>query len=463
MCPQTLWAVAVGASLLTCLGTLSYAGELQRLRVSENGRFLVTQDGQPFFWLGDTAWSLFHRPSREEVDVYLETRAEQKFTVIQAVVLGEICGASALNVEGHHPLQNNDPAQPNEDFFTHVDYVVDKAESLGLYIGMLPTWGDHVSPLEGAEARRIFTPQNAAAYGEFLGRRYCSKPIIWILGGDHNPTATDVVTWRAMAEGLERGDDGAHLMTYHPRGGASSSQFLHAEPWLDFHMIQSGHSRRDAANYSMIAADYAKKPVRPCLDGEPCYEEHPVNWVPANGYFDDYDVRKSAYRALFAGAFGHTYGANPVWQFYEPDRKPITGARTPWREALHLPGADQMQHARALLESRPFLSRVADQSLLVSTPGTDADHMQATRDSDGSYAFIYLPSGKPVTVDLDKLAGERVRVWWYDPRTGTAEVAGELDRHGRREFTPSGGEDGQDWVLVLDDAERNFPPPGTRG
>jgi len=435
---------------------------LPRLRVSENKRFLVKEDGTPFFWLGDTAWSLFQRPTREEVDLYLETRAAQGFTVVQAVVLGNICGTSAQNPQGAYPLKNNDPAQPNEAFFTNVDYVVNKAEALGLYIGMLPTWGDHVCPLKGAEARRIFTPQNAAIYGEFLGRRYRNKPIIWVLGGDHNPTAAEVITWRAMAKGLSRGDGGAHLMTYHPRGWSSSSAFVHAEPWLDFHMIQSGHARRDAENYSMIAADYAKEPVRPCLDGEPCYEDHPVNWVPENGYFDDYDVRKAAYRALFAGAFGHTYGANPVWQFYEPDRRPITGARTFWREGLQLPGANQMKHARALLESRPFLRRVPDQSLLVSPLSTGADHPQATRDADGGYAFVYLPSGKPVTVDLEKLAGQRVRAWWYNPRTGAAEAAGESDRHGAREFAPPDSSHGPDWVLVLDDAGKEFPPPGSR-
>ena len=345
------------------------------------------------------------------------------------------------------------------EYFAHVDYVVNKAESLRLYVGMLPTWGDHVSPLKGDEARRIFTPQNAAGYGEFLGRRYRDKPIIWILGGDHNPTPEDILTWRAMADGLNRGDGGAHLMTYHPRGGASSSQFLNAESWLDFDMIQSGHARRDAANYSMIAADYAKEPVRPCLDGEPNYEDHPVNWKLDNGYFDDYDVRKAAYRALFAGAFGHTYGANPVWQFYESGRKPITGARTPWRGALHLAGADQMQYARALLESRPFFSRVPDQSLLVSAPGTGADHVQATRDADGSYAFVYLPTGQTVEVDLRKLSGPRLRAAWFDPRTGTAQISGEYANDRPREFTPPSDGPGQDWVLVLDDVNHDRPLP----
>ena len=439
-------------------------GPAPTLKLSNNGRFIVTREGKPFFWLGDTAWELFRRPSHQDVDLYLETRAEQQFTVIQAVVIGEICGASGRSVYGELPLRNNDPTQPNEAYFANVDTIVDKAESLGLHIGMLPTWGDHVSPLQGQETRRFFTPQSAAVYGEWLGRRYRTKPIIWILGGDHNPTSKEVVTWRAMAEGLARGDGGTHLMTYHPRGGAASSTFLQAEPWLDLNMVQSGHSRRDAANYAMIAADYAKEPARPCLDGEPCYEDHPLNWKPENGYFDDHDVRKAAYRALFAGAFGHTYGSNPVWQFYEPPRKPITGARTPWREGLQSAGANQMRHTRALLESRPFLSRIPDQSLLVSPVGTGANRVQATRDADGSYVFVYLPKGEPVRIDLGKLSGQRVRVTWFDPRTGAAHVTGEFATEGPpRDFTPPAKGPGNDWVLVLDDPSRDYPLPGTTG
>ena len=80
------------------------------LKVSENKRFLVTADGQPFFWLGDTAWELFHRPTREDALRYLRKRAEQRFTVVQAVALAEFDGLNEPNAYGHRPLLNNDPA-----------------------------------------------------------------------------------------------------------------------------------------------------------------------------------------------------------------------------------------------------------------------------------------------------------------------------------------------------------------
>ena len=63
----------VAAALLaaSCLGVAPATGAQQaarrplpKLRVSESGRFLVTEDGRPFFYLGDTAWELFHRLTR---------------------------------------------------------------------------------------------------------------------------------------------------------------------------------------------------------------------------------------------------------------------------------------------------------------------------------------------------------------------------------------------------------------
>jgi len=118
---------------------------LPQLKVSENRRFLVTEAGQPFFYLGDTAWELFHRLNREEAERYLRNRAAKGFNVVQAVALAEFEGLTAQNAYGHLPLKDNDPLQPNEAYFKHVDWIVAKANSVGIYVGLLPTWGGHAT------------------------------------------------------------------------------------------------------------------------------------------------------------------------------------------------------------------------------------------------------------------------------------------------------------------------------
>ncbi|RYE38320.1 MAG: DUF4038 domain-containing protein, partial [Sphingobacteriales bacterium] len=178
-----------------------------QLKVSADQRFLETKKGMPFFWLGDTAWELFHRLSREEADLYLSDRAKKGFTVIQAVVLAELSGLDTPNYYGNRPVFDNDPLKPNEAYFKHVDYIVNKASKLGLIIAMVPSWGDKWNKAWGV-GPEIFTPTNAGPFGEYLGRRYKNKPLIWVMGGDRNiENAEDSEIIRAMAVGIKKGDD----------------------------------------------------------------------------------------------------------------------------------------------------------------------------------------------------------------------------------------------------------------
>lgn len=431
------------------------------LKVSDNGRWLVHADGTPFFYLADTAWELFHRLNREEAAVYLEKRAAQGFTVIQAVVLAELDGLKTPNPYGQIPLEGNDPTKPVEAYFQHVDFIVDRAAALGLTIGMLPTWGDKWNKKWGV-GPEVFTPENAEVYGEFLGRRYKDRPIIWILGGDRSPeNERHLAITRAMAQGLKKGDGGRHLITYHPQGGNNSSRWFHHDRWLSFNMFQSGHGRRDIANDEMTAANYGLTPAKPTVDGEPRYEDHPINWKPANGWFDDADVRQAAYWSLLAGACGHTYGNHNLWQMWQPDRKPISSARTPWQKAIEHPGAWQMGHVRRLFESRPYPKLVPDQSVFVGDAGRGAEHPRAARADDGRFLFAYLPSGSSVTLRMNVMGGPNVQAWWFDPRLGRATPAGEHHNSGTVRFDPPGEPGrGNDWVLVLDDAGQRFPRPG---
>jgi hypothetical protein len=464
------------APVIAILLTAACAGgETPRLKVSENKRFLVKDDGSPFFYLGDTAWSLFHRLTREEADRYLADRARKGYTVIQAVAIGELDGHVVPNAYGHLPLVDLDPARPAvkdgpaNDYWDHVDTIVDKANSLGLVIGFLPTWGRYWHDKE-RNGKPLFDAANAETYGRWLGARYREKGILWILGGDRgfdNDQQKAVI--RAMARGLRQGDGGSHLITLHPPGAAGSSQWFHNEPWLDFNMRQNGHAAEYTGRYDQTKADYLRTPIKPVIDGEPIYEDHPVSFrANEQGHSIAADVRRPLYWDLFNGACGHTYGHHSVWQMWAPGRGPINNPLMPWTEAIDQPGAGQMQFARWLLESRPFLTRVPDDSVIVtdrvptSVPGAGRYRFAATRDEQGTYAMVYAPIGRPFSVRLDAIKGPRVKAWWYNPRNGEATAIGEFASTGTRRFlSPDPGES-LDWVLVLDDAAKNYPPPGTR-
>lgn len=421
------------------------------IRVASTRRHLERSDGTPFFWLADTAWELFHLLDREEAEFYLRTRATQGFTVVQAVALAEFEGLTRPNPYGHLPLEGNDPTKPVEAYFQHVDWIVARANALGITVAFVPTWGDKWNKAWGI-GPEIFTPQNAEAFGEWLGRRYREADLVWILGGDREvKTDAHRAILRGMATGLKRGDGGSHLMTLHPNGHHASSQYVHQEDWLDFNMIQSGHHEKDVANWAMLAHDASLQPAKPYMEAEPCYENHPVRNRREQGWFDEWDVRKLCWWGLLAGGFGHTYGCHDIWGFHDPvKQRRHADPRSPWQLAVHFPGANQMRHARTLLSSRPPVKRIPDQALIAGDPGHGPDHLQACRADDGSYAFLYSASGRPIPVAIERLAGTTVRAQWFDPRSGFTTPIGELARRGFPIFTPPSSGPGCDWVLVLD-------------
>jgi hypothetical protein len=178
---------------------------------------------------------------------------------------------------------------------------------------------------------------------------------------------------------------------------------------------------------------------------------------------------------MFAGAAGYTYGSNGAYSYLSDSRPRGAGGWGPgitFREALDRPAGKQMQYLRNLIESRPMLDRVPDQWLIVEDPMSTTERIQACRASDRSYAYVYTAMGKPVRIRLrdtvvQTVAGKVTRAYWYDPRRGTAvhiedftkPAAGDNERSQALTTPPSSGP-GNDWVLVVEDASRNFPAPG---
>jgi len=427
--------------------------------ISSNKRFLL-KDGKPFFWLGDTGWELFHRLNREEADKYLKRRSEQGFTVVQAVVLAEFDGLHAPNANGDIPLINDDPAKPNEKYFEHVDFIIDKAASYNMNIGLLPAWGDKVFKDKWGLGPEIFNEQNAAVYAGWLAKRYKNKAnIIWILGGDRIPRGEkDLAIWRAMGNAIMEATDNKAIISFHPQpNNLGSAEWFHQDGWLGFNMFQTGHCRATAV-YDRMQADYNLQPVKPVIDAEPIYEDHPVCFnVNDLGTSSAYDIRRSAYLDLFAGAFGHTYGCHDIWQFYSSKHEPVNGPHVFWNEAMELPGVNQMIYVKRLILSHPILDRVPDQSLVQENNYPPAERIQATHGDD--YLFVYTTTGKPFHIILGKIQGKELQAYWYNPRNGISIEIGTITNKEVKEFVPPSSGYGQDWVLVLDNAEKKYAKP----
>ena len=314
-------------------------------------RRLLDQHGEPFFWLGDTAWELVHRLSRDEIVRYADVRQRQGFNVCQFVLLAELDGLNTPNPQGHLPLNDHDPTDPNEAYFEDVDFAVKTLADRGIASCLLPTWGDKFNKLWGV-GPEVFTPDNAAVYGDWLGDRYRDAPVVWMLGGDR-PCETDYhrEIIASMAAGLRNGGEGRHLLTYHPKGGTTSVEAYGGDPeFLDFHCVQSGHAA--GADPAALVARGLSQTNKPVLESEPAYEDHPkmaADWSDADGYWTAEEVYAGLAAAIAAGSPGVTYGCHPVWQMHDPRRDAgVNRVRRAWHEALELPVANRVAELRPL-------------------------------------------------------------------------------------------------------------------
>ena len=431
-----------------------------KLSISGNGRYFC-MEGEPFFWLGDTAWLLFQKLSYEEALVYLDNRAAKGFNVIQATLVHT---ERYANPAGSPALLNDDFTSPNPDsspnaYWPQVRRIVDAAAQRGMMMALLPSWGVFVKngQLSG-EKIDCYTDFLAATFGDCIN-------VLWLVGGDVRGSAAQE-DFNRIGMCLRQKCPG-QLIGYHPFGRCSSSMWFHDAEWLDFNMFQSGHRRYDQVrlnawddkvdveayfgedNYRYVQRDYALHPVKPVLDGEPSYERIPQGLHdPSQPCWQASDVRRYAYWSLLAGACGFTYGSNAIMQFWRGVEPGSYGVHEVWQEALHNPGSMQMTHVRSLMESICWQDGVPAQEYLLENHGQRYDYNLALRTPKALCVYTY--SGKPFTVNTAMLSSG-IRGWWFDPESGGKSYIGKIPNTDRVSFTPPDRcAVHNDWVLLLE-------------
>jgi hypothetical protein len=442
------------------------------LRVSESGRLLVDANGRPVFLLADTAWSLVLRPTREEVASYLRRRVAQRFNAVTLVLFApgrtELAPGVA-NRYGDEPFERRggrpDPTRPlltpgadsrdpaQYDYWDHVDHVVGLARDAGLHVILLPTWGSGVvGSYNGKDPSDIvFDVDNARTYGRWVAARYRDEPhVIWMLGGDRAPVEgpNDFrPVFRALAAGVIEGAPG-RLISYHPRKSApQSGAFFHADAWLAFNSVQDWPEKQ----IGHMTDDWSRPPPKPTWLFEGRYEGYWKSNYRAEDW-GEWQVRQQAWQTVLAGAFGHTYGHERVFGFGHD------GAD--WKAHLDAPGARSMTHLAAFMQSLPaeaLLRREPAPDLIEGDPGkagrTTSTRVLASRAADRRLAFVYSAAGRPVRLNLARLAAADFDVRWFDPRTGAFRPGGRGMASGPERvhvYTPPTSGPGQDWVLIVE-------------
>ena len=420
----------------------------KRLLVQEEGRYLQWSTGEAFYCIADTAWEMLHKGSFPDIQRYLDIRKEQGFNTILMVALAELDGMEARNPQGHVPTQ--------EEYWKDLDQILAAAGERGMVIALLPTWGDKWNRQQGV-GPEFFNPENAYQYGEWIGKRYRDTwNLFWVLGGDRPiQTREQERTIDAMADGLKQGDQGQHLITFHPCGAASSVDFVKNKSYIDFHSIQSGHGLECYDSAEMLRRTWQEE-HKPVFDMECRYEDFPACFrVDLDGWTDA-DVRNNLYWNLMQGAMGAAYGHRDVWRLASGTEQGEGVSDLPgeaWQTMLRRPAAEQIRYLARLRMMRPYYELRPAPELI----GRDEDRLPgqgciaAARGE--KYAYFYTGLGLPVHAELRSLGCSCVRCTWYSPRD-VKSIEGGIVRADQRVFAaPSSGR-GNDWVLILDNMDQ---------
>jgi len=439
--------------------------------VSGNGRYLATPDNQPFFLVGDTAWSLALSLTESEASLYLSTRASQSFNTVfmDAVGLKSIISGVSTDRNGNAPFNGTlsggqydvstvpvpgDTTSSAGRYWRHIDNLITMANDLDIVIAL--DVYDTYCPWFQTGTRDGNSPSSTAklqAYGQFLGQRYGGFPnIIWVFGNDYLVTSAGNADMAAVIQGIRQFDT-VHAITLEMDSASGFPPAAFDNATLRPSLTLNGIYLYNTGPYrSIYLGQYNRSDFGPVFNSETGYELNSgIGVTPAT-------VRLGHYVMLLSGSVGDLYGNERVGGAFSGG--PFA---SDWQTQMHSQGAREMTHFATFLDSVAWATLVPDQNGSVfSGVGSPTDYSGAWA-TDGTLAVGYKPptgsSGQNFLVNMSRLAGP-VTARWFDPTAGTyAPIGSGLANTGTRTFTsPGANSAGQnDWVLVLTTA--SAPPP----
>jgi hypothetical protein len=410
------------------------------LKVSADGVHLADSVGTPFLLNGDAAWSLIGSLTKEDAGRYLADRRARGFnTILVNLVEHKFLTHPPRNAYGDEPfLRPGDFSTPNDAYFAHADWVIQRAADNGILVLLVPaylgTGGSdegwyHEMTQSGAAKMRL--------YGEFLGRRYRDfRNILWVHGGDWNPPEKRLV--QAVAQGIRQFEPDS-LATVHINRDSTAEEIWGGESWLNVNAIYTWGSVYDTARDALHHSQRL-----PFILIESKYEGEPEGSAQR--------ARAQAYQAMLTGAAGHVFGNSPIWHFNGPG---LFRDAVDWQQALAGPGSTSMTHLKQLLTSLRWWTLEPDTGgrLVTGRTGSGLDRIAAATAADGSFALVYFPSARESTISLQRLSGPKIEGVWFDPATGGAQAAlltSKLSPGTLTIRTPDANAGGsRDWVLIL--------------
>lgn len=454
----------VFAVIFAAIAGTSAAQTAFPLKISDNHRYLVDQNGKPFFMVGDTPQGLMGRLTEQDAEYYFADREAHGFNALGWIDV--MCAGNdykwnkdATTPDGIKPFNgyvaggtdftHYDLSKPNEAYFRRLDHIIELAGKHHLLVFL-----DPIETIGWLPALRHNGMKAAYAYGQYLGNRYKGyNNVAWLNGNDFNmwtiPEDDDLV--QTVSKGI-RAASPNQMQTVELHVRTSSS--FDDPRWIP--LIELNGTYTYSPTYIQMLHSYNQKPVSPVYMQEAHYDWEDVGTPPDFG--TPYVLRKEDYWSTLTGGFGQWYGNKYTWSFADG-----------WKEKIDTPGVEQLGIWAKFFNSLPWQELVPDQDHKLLTDGygnfgnvdtrvSESDYAMAAKSEDGSTAVVYVPTGRTITLDMACLHGP-ARARWFDPTNGSYQdvVGGPFTNSGSKEFTTPGKNhagDG-DWVLLLQTSGAN--------
>ena len=428
------------------------------LKLSDNHRYLVDQNGKPFLMVGDTPQGLMGRLTEQDAEYYFADREAHGFNTLGWIDV--MCAGNdyptnkdAATPDGIKPFNgfvgsgtdftHYDLSKRNEAYFTRLDNIIQLAAKHHLLVFV-----DPIETIGWLPALRNNGMRAAYAYGQYLGNRYKGfNNLAWINGNDFNlwtvPQDDDLV--QEVSKGIRSAaPNQMQTVELHVRTSSSFDD----PSWIP--LIELNGTYTYSPTYIQMLHSYNQRPVAPVIMIEAHYDWEDVGTPPDFG--TPYVLRKEDYWTSLSGGIGQWYGNKYTWSFADG-----------WKDMIDTPGVEQLGIWAKFFSALPWYDLVPDQDHEFLTAGygtfgnadtrvSKSDYATAARTPDGSTVVVYVPTVRAITINMACLHNG-ARAQWFDPTNGSFQdvTGGPFTNSGSKQFTPPGrNHDGDgDWVLLL--------------